>query len=513
MSSEIMDNGLIRTISSNQLVRTKLIKESVLYFSTIYFPHYFQYDFAPFHLQMFRLIEDADCLFSVVVTFRGSGKSTLFTTISPLWSIMGKHQKKHVLIVCQTQEQARSHLSNIKLELETNDLLHQDLGPFKECADTWNSMSLEFSKYGAKISAISIDQSIRGVRYKQYRPDLIVADDIEDSNSVRTKESRKHIQEQYSSEIAPLGDINTKVIMVGNYLHPNSLLATLNQKIQAKTLRGTSLFVPLINDELEIAWPRKFPTMESIQELRERVANDRIWTQEYLLKIVPDDDQIITHDDISWYDDIPTGWEPHFQFRAAGIDLAISKESTADYTALVSGTVYRYGGDYHIFIDRNPTNKRFSFRETINFIHGFHKSFPDAHLFIESTAYQRSLVEQLTEEKINAHGVQVGNIGKRERLSLTRNWISKGHVHFPTEGSTDLVNQIVNFGAESHDDLVDAFTLLIQSVMGCRKNGAPPSVTTNNDPIFMSCDFNRRPVVRLREPSKIGALLTKMLNH
>jgi phage terminase large subunit-like protein len=499
MITPLLNESLINTISIDQSIRINLTKNSALYFATIYFSHYFSYDFAPFQYEMFQLIEDAECLFVVAISFRGSGKSTLFTTIAPLWSIMGIHQKKHVLIVCQTQEQARSHMASIKAELETNELLHTDLGPFKESVDTWNSMSLEFSRYGAKITAVSIDQSIRGIRHKQHRPDLIITDDIEDSSSVKTKEARKRIQELYSSEIAPLGDVNTKIIMIGNYLHPNSLLATLKESIDVGKLKGKNLFIPLVNDEQQIAWPQKFPSFESIDQLRERVADHRIWMQEYLLKIVPDDDQLITYEDICWYNNIPTGWEPNFQFRAAGIDLAISKDSKADYTAVVSGTVYRLNDEYHVFIDRNPTNKRLNFRETIDFVQCFNNSFPGTHLFIESTGYQRSLVQQLNKEGIDAHEVQIGSLSKQERLALTTNWISKGYIHFPEGSSTDLVNQIVNFGSELHDDLADAFSLLIIQIMEYARNNSTPIGVTNSNVQFIK--FNRAKSRPLRKPT------------
>lgn len=72
-------------------------------------------------------------------------------------------------------------MKNIKSELETNQLLKEDLGPFKEVDNLWNAQAIELPQQNAMIMAISIDQSIRGLRYKQYRPDLIICDDIEDS--------------------------------------------------------------------------------------------------------------------------------------------------------------------------------------------------------------------------------------------------------------------------------------------------------------------------------------------
>jgi len=230
----------------------------------------------------------------------------------------------------------------------------------------------------------------------------------------------------------------------------------------------------MINDDGQIAWPEMYPTLESINQEKAKIADDRIWAREYLLKVVADEDQLVRYEDIRWYDDIPTGWEPYFQFRAAGVDLAISKNDKADYTAVVSGSVYRHNDEYHVFIDRNPTNERFNFRETIDFLMDFKKVYPQTHLFIESTSYQQSLTQQLLHEGIDAHDVQVGNLNKLERLAAVAYWIRRGQIHFPKDASTELVNQMVNFGTESHDDLMDAFTLLTLQIMEYAKNGTTP---------------------------------------
>lgn len=480
-------------IIANPKMRVDLTKKNMTFFATIYFPHYFSCGFAPFQHEMLQIIEDPNCSFATIITFRNSGKSTLFTTIAPLWHIMGIMQKKCVVIVCQTQEQARIHMANIKAELESNELLRDDLGPFKENNNKWSSTVLEFSKYDAQIMAVSIDQSMRGIRYKQHRPDLIIGDDIEDSSSVKTKEGRKRTHDLYSSEVFPLGGPNAKVLLVGNYLHQNSLLSTLQKSIESNEIKGKSMFVPLVNDNNEIAWPQQFPTMESIKQFEKKINNYSKWMMEYMLKTVAEDDQLIKYKDIDWYKEIPSGWGPYFQFRAAGIDLAISKESEADYTAVVSASVYLYEGNYHVFIDNNPTNKRFNFRETKKFLHGFKNAYPNTHLFIEGTGYQRALVEQLNEEKIDAHEIQVGNLSKRDRLAIAGHWISKHQIHFPKNGATDLINQIVCFGTEPHDDLVDAFTLLVIQIMEHAKDGSLPlGVNNYSGPTIISLPTNFR---------------------
>ena len=73
----------------------------------------------------------------------------------PIWSILGKQQKKFVLILGLTQKQAKQHLLNLKRELESNQLLQRDLGPFEE-DEEWGSYSLVIPKLDARITAASI---------------------------------------------------------------------------------------------------------------------------------------------------------------------------------------------------------------------------------------------------------------------------------------------------------------------------------------------------------------------
>ena len=54
---------------------------------------------------------------------------------------------------------------------------------------------------------------------------------------------------------------------------------------------------------------------------------------------------------------------------------------------------------------------------------------------------------------------------KRTRLALTSTSIKSGVVKFPRQGCERLIQQLVGFGVEKHDDLADAFSLLVNSTM------------------------------------------------
>src|SRR5581483_11119142 len=114
---------------TNKAVRSKVTTQSHQWFFSTYFASYITHESADFHREMFAITEDESQPLSVIVAFRGSGKSTIMTLSYPIWAVLGKQQKKFVLIASQTQYQARVHLTNIKRELESNDLLSNDLGP------------------------------------------------------------------------------------------------------------------------------------------------------------------------------------------------------------------------------------------------------------------------------------------------------------------------------------------------------------------------------------------------
>ena len=50
---------------------------------------------------------------------------------------------------------------------------------------------------------------------------------------------------------------------------------------------------------------------------------------------------------------------------------------------------------------------------------------------------------------------------KRARLRAAATFIQNGTVVFPEHGCEALIDQILGFGVEDHDDLVDAFVYIV----------------------------------------------------
>lgn len=469
-NSNLFTAEIVEQILGDQATRTAITKESHLWFFHLYFSQYAKYPTADFQKEMFAVTEDETIKKAVIIAFRGSAKSTIMTMSYPIWAILGKLQKKCVLILSQTQQQAKMHFSNIKRELEGNELLRKDLGPFQEESDEWGSYSLVIPKFNAKIIAASSEQSIRGIRHGAHRPDLVICDDVEDLNSVKTRQGRERTFTWLTGEIIPAGDKDTKYIFVGNLLHEDSLLMKLKQKIEEKSLDGIFREYPIMTESDVSLWSGKFTTKESIEAFKGTVGDEKSWQREYMLKIISDEEQVIKPEWIQYYDEIPPIKTSGYRYTAMGVDLAISEKETADCTAIVTARVFGHREDLKVYILPNPINKRMDFPTTLATIKQLHDTVFDVHnweskIFVEDVGYQKSLIQELTRGNYKAEGVSPQGQDKRSRLNLISFLISTGKVLFPRNTAVELIQQLTYFGVEKHDDLSDAITILLLKVI------------------------------------------------
>ncbi|OGN35601.1 MAG: hypothetical protein A3F98_02615 [Candidatus Yanofskybacteria bacterium RIFCSPLOWO2_12_FULL_41_8] len=448
-------------ILKDKNVRKAIVTKAFEFFFPVYFHKRLEYETPPFHEEIFRILEDEAISLAVILAFRGSAKSTLISVAYVLWAVFGIQQKKFVVIVGQTEQKARTYLMNIRRQLENNELLKKDLGPFEEERGPWGATALTISKLNAKIMIASVGQSIRGVLHDEHRPDLIILDDVEDLESVKTQESRDKLFNWLTGEVIPAGSRKTRIIAIGNLLHDDGLIRRLQKSIE--TGRPNSIYreYPIVDKDGDPLWPGKYPTPEDIEKERMNTITDASWAREYLLKIISTEEQLIRKEWIQCYDGPPP---EENSYCATGIDPAISKDERADFTAMVSARVCGKGKNLKIYILPNIVNQRLTFLETIDKAEAISDSMGRSKLFVEDVSYQAAIIEQLKKDGYPVNGVKVHGQDKYARLSAVSHLLQSGKVLFPL-GSEILSNQILGFGTEKHDDLVDAFTILLSKII------------------------------------------------
>jgi len=453
-------------IVEKQNLRRALARESHFWFFHIYFPDYIHFSPAPFHRELFSITEDNSIQLASIVAFRGSAKSTIITTSSVLWSVIGKLQKKFIVIMSLTQNQAKQHLQNIKKEFESNLLLRKDFGAIEEETTEWGSFSLYIPKYNAKIIAVSTEQSIRGVRHMHYRPDYIIGDDIEDQNSVKTRESRDNTYNWFKGEIISLGDENTKIILIGNLLHEDSLLMRIKKEIQEGALSGIVREYPFMDEYGVPLWRSRYPDDESIQKVKSKLGDEKTWQREFMLKIIPDADQIIKKEWIQYWDRLPVDLKG-FRYSIISVDPAISEQG--DYTAMVIMHVFGRRSNLKIYVDAQIINRHLNFPDLINLIKDLAVNNKlkkqRLQICVENVAFQKSIVQRLEEGNFKAHAISVNGMNKRERLASVSMLFSQGKILLPIKVAEQLIQQLLYLGVEKHDDLCDAMTLGLNYIL------------------------------------------------
>ena len=458
-------NNIWQEVINDPAVRLQVARKNPLVFFQLYFSRYTKYPMPEFHREIFGIMNDPKAKRVVIEAFRGSAKSTLISMALPIWSIIGEPQSKFILIVGQTQEQARMHLNNLKIELESNKLLQEDLGPFEEVDSEWRSTSLVIPKYGAKIMCASIDQAIRGYRFMEYRPNLIILDDLEDTESVRTRENREKTFRQVMSNIIPMGDRHTRIFFIGTRLNNNCLIVRLQEAIQSGRMWGIFRSYPLLKDG-KILWPERFPDMAAIEDLRRSLPDDVSWYREYLLEAIDEAAQVIKSEWIRNYTELPArNKDGEYRYTVISVDPAFTENQTSDYTGIVIAHVFGYDLERKMYVE-SIVNEKMDPDTLVQRIKDLADMYgADARVVIEEVGAQTLLIPMLKQFGTDASGFKLEGRYKRGRLYAAGKYIQAGQILFAGQGLKLLTEQLLGYGLENHDDLMDACTMAIIHVM------------------------------------------------
>ena len=225
-------------------IRQRLGAIDMEFFGRAYFPHYFSRPSPEFHRELDNIwqqgvlkgeypttpakvkkISRMNGTKRVVAAPRGHAKSTSLTFKGSIHAIVYEY-KHYPIIISDSSEQAEGFLDNIRVEFEENEALKEDFGSL--VGKVWRSNVL-ITSTNIKVEAIGSGKKIRGRKHRNWRPDLLVLDDIENDENVRTPEQRKKLESWFLKAVSKAGDDYTDIIYIGTLLHYDSLLAkTLN---------------------------------------------------------------------------------------------------------------------------------------------------------------------------------------------------------------------------------------------------------------------------------------------
>ncbi|MCR1952862.1 hypothetical protein NSA50_17820 [Clostridium sp. DSM 100503] len=136
------------------------------------------------------------------VVSRGTGKSAFGTLGPSCWVVAYKH-KTYVLICSDIGSTAEKFIKDIKDNMIENEHIESAFGKLLDDKNRdfiCNATQLEFTNK-TFIEAISSTSPMRGRKYKNVRPDLIILDDYQSEDDVRTEEARLKKWKKYSDDV------------------------------------------------------------------------------------------------------------------------------------------------------------------------------------------------------------------------------------------------------------------------------------------------------------------------
>jgi len=244
--SELSDSGWLDRPPDKDL-RKQLGEIDQRFFARFYLNEHFTKPLAKMHLKLFakvkRMFAVPGRVNEVAACPRGHGKTTIATLAIPLHKILYQ-LRRHILIISDSFDQAKEQLATVKDELENNDRIIEDFGSLK--GPKWQAAEIE-TNTGVKLVALGARMKIRGRKYRHHRPDFMVVDDIENLVAVQSETRRNALSDWFLRSVMRAGWEDTKVLVVGNFLHHDCLLA----RLVANPMFGSLTFRALV------AWPER----------------------------------------------------------------------------------------------------------------------------------------------------------------------------------------------------------------------------------------------------------------
>lgn len=212
-----------------------MCEHDIYLFACRYFGHLLKKPSSEFHKYLYNFLNTElndkkreNGFKHAIAAPRGSAKSSVISCILPIWCACYS-KNKYMLLVSDTASQAEDFLLDIKMELENNLLLARDFPQVTGKGFIWRSDEIITKNY-VRIKVFGTGSKIRGRKMGADRPSLVIIDDMENSEIVRSRATREFIRyEWFNKDLLFLGGKGevTDFLVVGTIIGSTSLLNAL----------------------------------------------------------------------------------------------------------------------------------------------------------------------------------------------------------------------------------------------------------------------------------------------
>ena len=459
------------------------------FFVSNYFPHYVRSSSrSQLHNYLFehlpQVLQQPSSVHLAIAAPRGEAKSTLVSQLFTLYCLVAQ-KKRYALIVMDSIDQAYPMLEAIKVELEFNQRLRVDFPEIAGQGRVWQAATI-VTKANQKVQVAGSGKKLRGLRHGAYRPDLVVLDDIENDEQVRSPEQRDKLHDWLKKTVLPLGAAGDKldVVYIGTILHYDSVL---NRTLSSKAWK-TAKFKALIRqpddmslwDKWEDLYLNEGEAMADAFYSQNKSAMDKgavvSWAARpilTLMKIRARDghatfDSEYQNDPLSSDDamfaNALTYWTelPGELVYFGALDPSLGKAGASrDPSAILVGGYHRETGK--LYVIEAQVKKRLP-DLIIEDVIRMQKQYQCQRWFVETVQFQEFLKDELVKRSAQ-RGIPVPatatkpNTDKMLRIESLQPHMANGLILLHSSQAT-LISQLRHFPKADHDDGPDALEML-----------------------------------------------------
>lgn len=436
--------------------------------------------FSRAHEQFFEAWDDPKVRQLLVIAHRGFGKTSLFNYAVPSQSIIFK-KHKFIVPVSATSDLAIMQSENLKNDLLGNAAVLEVIGNIK--SDTFTKERW-VTNNGVMVFPRGAGQQVRGMLHGDERPSLIICDDLEDKESVASKEGRRQMMEYFDGDLlntVDRGRDDWRIVVVGTILHEDCLLEGLRSDPD-----WLALDFPLCDEDLRSNWV-SFLTDSGVRALYEkhkRRAELDLFAREFQNLPASKEDAVFQPAYFRYWSEAPGDFGPdgsealHVDFKDYEDDLstfvlvdpAKTTKTHSAYTAIVGITVIFNEQGNKILI-RDIVNERLHpeeiYEKTFDMAdrlgaHAIGYEVTSLSEFItkpmHDTMYKRGKVYPLVELKPRKGegDFTARNKGKEGRVAALAPYYRMGSIYHMANGSCEVLErQLIAYPHSKYWDVMD----------------------------------------------------------
>jgi phage terminase large subunit-like protein len=467
-------------ISPAELVKLAAINDD-LYCRT-FFPNTFRQPSPPFAKEMSDAFLSPRIRFLNIIAFRGSAKTTRARTFTSKSIAYG--ESNTILYIGSSEDAALRSIRWIKRQVTSNPLWSGTFGLQK--GDKWADNEIEIRHHLLSrpiwILGVGIESTnIRGINFDDYRPDLIVCDDVlQDENSAtesqREKMSNLLLGAVKNSLISRVEKPNAKMVLLNTPQHREDFSQQAKSDPEFTTIEVPCWTKPTldlpVSQQISV-WPELYPSEDLRAEKLAALKRNKLsyFAKEKECRLVTSESKAFRPE---WLK--VNMWKPEAAFCVLGIDpvpppsdLQKSKGLEGkDYEALyVWG---RHGGEYWLMEGRR--NRGHEPNWTVNTFFELAYKYRISRAIVEAISYQRTL-KWILEQEMRRRKVWyniVPMVDKRKKstriVSVFSGIASQGLVNIGPE-DTVFAQQFTDFSEiqDGTDDDLDASAIALSDLI------------------------------------------------